>query len=446
VNVKESQVVQSRPTVRIVFAALEITLIVATGLLAAVGFIRILPALLQIPDQPDFAAYYLAAQLLNAGESPYDAEQMSNAAEHSGGIDYTAYVYPPFLAALFRPFATLRYDTAKALWLGLNLAFLIASMGLLTRLVGLPAVRLAVPISLAALLMPAVYDTLLFGQTNLLLLLLVACALHLSPPSPTRWREVIAGLVLGVAVAIKLYPAILALAYLVHRRFLSLASLALGVFTAFFLGIVGGGGWHNTARYFSQVLPAISRGTLSPYNQSIHAVLARLFSVNQFRFSVLSTDNYITVTFNPVIDAPRLGTVLAQACTLLIVVLSVYALARRLRSGSINFSLPFDAALLTATALLITPIVWHHYYVLVLIPLSGLACHYRRSRRRSLRIAFLLALQFLVLQRYWRWLSQFLASPILLAFGFIGVLILWSTLLQIELSPLGMGSGDEDRH
>jgi hypothetical protein len=426
-------------------AASEIALILVIGSLAVFGFIRVLPLLVRIPEQVDFAAYYLAAQVLNSDRPLYDPIEMDEAAIRSGGINHTSYIYPPFLAALLRPLATLPYSPARTLWFGLNLGFLLASIGLLARLIGLPLV-VAVPVTLATALLPAVYYTLLFGQVNFLLLLLLTGSLYLSSLSQlTRWREITAGVLLGIAVAIKLYPAILGFAFLLRRRLVAVVSMVLGVLAMLVFGVVGGNGWDNTIRYFSEGLSAfVGRGDF-PTNQSIQAVLARLFSVSQYHFSVLSPDNYVTITVNPLINAPQIGSLLAYIGAGFIAISTICVLAIRVRHALEGSSLLPDYALLVTAALLITPLVWDNYYVLLLIPIFALLRYYRQSPRRSIRMALLLALLFLVLQRYWRWLSQFVASPWLLAFGFLGTLTLWLTLLcQVPISSREW-SHDENR-
>lgn len=445
-NIKVSHSPWARPRRRVVIAALEILLILVIGALSIVGFARVFPVLVHIPEQVDFAAYYLAAQVLNSHGPLYDRVELEEAAIRSGGINHTSYIYLPFLAVLLRPIAILPYDLAKMLWFVLNLGFLLASIGLLTQLIGLPPV-VAIPAILMAVLMPAIYYSLLFGQINFLLLLLLTGSLYLSSLLPSaRWREIAAGILLSIAIVIKLYPAIVGFAYLLHRRLLSAISIVLGVLAMFVFGIVGGNGWDNTIRFFSEGLSQFAGRGDAPSNQSIQAVLDRLFSLNQYHFSVLSVDNYITVTYHPVMNAPKLGSLLAYMGAGLIVISTLSVLVIRVRHQLVGPSLLPDFALLITAALLITPIVGDNYYVLLLIPIFALLYYYRQSQRRSIRIALLLALLFLVLQRYWRWLSQFVASPWLLAFGFLGTLTLWLTLLCQVIISSREWSGDENRH
>ena len=445
-NIRASDSPLARPLRRVVMVGSEVLLVLVIGVLAIAGFIRVLPTLVQIPEQVDFAAYYLAAQLLNLDSPLYDRVELDEAAIRSGDINHTSYIYLPFLAVLLRPIAILPYDLARTLWFVLNLGFLLASVVLLTRLIGLHCF-VAIPAILTSMLMPAVYYSLLFGQVNFLLLLLLTGALYLSSPLPARRsRDIAAGIFLSIAIVIKLYPAIVGFAYLLHRRLLSVISVLLGALTMLVFGIVGGNGWENTMRFFSESLSQfVGRGD-DPANQSIHAVLDRLFSLHQYHFSVLSLDNYVTITYRPVMNAPLLGNLLACMGAGFIVISTLTVLAIRVRHQPGVPTLLADFGLLITAALLITPIVWDSYYVLLLIPIFGLLHYYRQSQLRSIRIALLLVSLFLILQRYWRWLSQFVASPWLLAFGFLGTLMLWFTLLSQVIMSSRERRGDENRY
>lgn len=149
------------------------------------------------------------------------------------------------------------YHLVKVVWLILNVAFLLVSAGLLARLVRLPVIKVAIPIALLTLLVPPVYGTLLLGQINFLLLLTASLYLS-SSPSSNRPKDILGGILLGIAAAIKLYPAFLGSAYLFRRRFVCLTSMIVTMLAVFFFGILAGGGLENTARFFSEVLPSIS--------------------------------------------------------------------------------------------------------------------------------------------------------------------------------------------
>ncbi|GAA5531566.1 hypothetical protein Hgul01_05391 [Herpetosiphon gulosus] len=52
--------------------------------LAGIGFLRVLPTLLGVPDNYDFRAYYLAGEVLNTHGNIYDDGAMAAAAATKG--------------------------------------------------------------------------------------------------------------------------------------------------------------------------------------------------------------------------------------------------------------------------------------------------------------------------------------------------------------------------
>ncbi len=114
----------------------EILLALFTAALIMGGFIRILPTLIRQPGSYDFAAYYVAARVLNAQDVLYDDARMADAATiGSEKVAFPRYIYPPFFAALLRPLATLPFITASRIWFVFNLVCLWSAIGLLARLV-----------------------------------------------------------------------------------------------------------------------------------------------------------------------------------------------------------------------------------------------------------------------------------------------------------------------
>jgi len=413
----------------------ELGLFLVTALLLLAGFVRILPALVRVPDSYDFTAYYVAARVLNAGDPLYNSAAMAAAATSNGqAIAFPAYIYPPFLAALLRPIANLPFGAAKTLWFGFNLVCLFVSLGLLVRLIGLP-LRKLFPIGLLALVMPPIYDTLLLGQVNLLLLILISGSLYLSSRSTLQQQEILAGFLLGIAAAIKLYPIVIGLSYLMRRRFAALASMLGGMLTMLIFGIAASGGLANTTRYFTEVLPSRAGGTNTPVDQSIWPVMGRLFSVNTFDFAFLSTDNHTTVVVNPIIDAPLVGTILALVGAICITFVTIRALVRSVRDNNEIPSLLPEFSLTITLILLVFPVVHDHYLSLLCIPLFFVGWQYRQkipiTTRHWIRFALILLGLFLALQRYWRVIITSVPSPLLLAFGFCALFLLWLTLLWL---------------
>jgi hypothetical protein len=69
----------------------------------------------------DFRVYYVAARVLIACGNPYDYSLISRALlEMTGEIGNNPYYYPPWFAWLFVPFTFLPFQSARAVWMILN--------------------------------------------------------------------------------------------------------------------------------------------------------------------------------------------------------------------------------------------------------------------------------------------------------------------------------------
>lgn len=391
-----------------------IALVVGLGIL---GLVRVLPIMVPMPSQWDFRAYYVAAAVLNS-ETPilYKAEAVEglNSAEELQA--YNAYIYPPIWAVLLRPVAHLPYDLAKALWYLLNWFFLLGSLTLLGRMWDPPLGMVQVlGLSIAALMLPAVYGTFMWGQINFLLLAGLTGALYVSS-LPSRqgslFTNVLAGTLLGLLVAIKLFPVFVMLCYLPRRR----AVVAFAVLTAMILtaiGVIAGGGLSNTIHYFAMVLPSLSNRLTVPTlnNQSVCAFYLRLlpFAQLELGFTSLSIERMADLT----------------AVTILALTAVVLFTKRANWHAAESAKIDVGFAMTIVCALLVTPVVWDHYYVLLLIPLFSLAQQYLRRRHEGLGLLLLMSLLLLLLQRYLSLISKLMASVWLHSLGFYAVVLLW---------------------
>ncbi len=241
---------------------------------------------------------------------------------------------------------------------------------------------------------------LLLGQVNLLLLLLLTLALYFtSLPEPSRWQEIVAGFLLGIAVLIKIYPVALGLVYLLHRRITPLISMVIGILAMTIFGMVFGGGIENTFRYFGDVLPELSIGGPVIADQSIWPVTARLFSFNYYRFAFMTPTNFVEISLAPIIDIPWLGYIIAFTGSLFIIILTLRNLiTRSLRNQTQTTTvLFFDFSLIITMTLIILPIVHDHYLTLLYIPIFFIVEYYNNQTSTSIRYALRLVLIIFVL-------------------------------------------------
>lgn len=77
-----------------------------------------------------------------------------------------------------------------------------------------------------------------------------------------------------------------------------------------------------------------------------------------------------------------------------------------------------------AATLILLPVVWDHYYVLLLLPLAVI---YGSAERRFGRLA-LIGVVFLLFHRYWRLTLNTGYAPIL-SFGLAGVMAVWAAVI-----------------
>jgi alpha-1,2-mannosyltransferase len=178
------------------------------------------------------------------------------------------FTYPPFAAVLFSAMALPPWPVAVALWTAAGLVLFTVACQVAARHDTLP--RTGLGLAATSLLLEPVRGTLELGQVNLLLIGLVAadCLLPCTP-----WPR---GLLVGLAAAVKLTPAVFVLFFLSRRRWRP-ALTAAATFA-----VCGGLGWALAPRdserfWFHAVLdPQRVGGLAYSGNQSLHGLLFRL--------------------------------------------------------------------------------------------------------------------------------------------------------------------------
>lgn len=198
------------------------------------------------------------------------------------GIDLP-FTYPPLAAIIFAPFAWLSLSGASILITTLTLVMLVASTAIvLTRLRvceessfgGSALARrgwLAVAIvALAVLYFEPVRSNFSFGQVNVVLMTLVIAD---CVPRKTPWPR---GALLGLAIALKLTPAVFVLYFLMRRDLRALLTTAISAIVATLAGFVLA--WSDSWEYWTKTVRHTDRiGTATWLtNQNISGTLARL--------------------------------------------------------------------------------------------------------------------------------------------------------------------------
>jgi hypothetical protein len=261
--------------------------------------------------------------------------------------------HPPTSVLAALPFAGLGYQDACLTWNLLSLAALAASLWLVARQLRLAFSPWDVLPFLALLLMcyPLRKQN-TFGQFNLFLLLLIVGAWA---AGRTR-RDGLAGALLGTAAAVKLFPAFLFLYFLVGRRWraLTAGALALAWWTALTAGVLGPASYRD---YVQRVLPHLEIYRAAWPNASLVGFWHKLFQGGQ------TLGHTAPLWYSPLFAR------LASGLSFLAVVLVVAVVSHRRQGGRADHAF----GLAVTAMLLLSPVTWDHYFLLLLLPAALLA-------------------------------------------------------------------------
>ena len=337
----------------------------------------------------DLISYFDGAQRLRSGLPLY---QPDFSLLRDGAYQF---IYPPLLAFLLLPLPT--YQAAWWCWATFSIICWLAALALLLRELS-DDIRLKVsviwwPVLLAALInFPSVLSHLFWGQLQLLLLLiLVGSWLYLR-----RERDVAAGVLLGLAIALKIFPALLIVPLLAQRRWRCVAMAAftaIGALTLSFAAV----GWDQGWFYLTRVLPDVNRalGQYSPGNNSITSTIRNAIG-----------DDRIANGLSLVIRTAIVGAVAFSAWRLRKNPARVYALG-------------------VTTLMLVPPVIWEHYFVLAYLPWLDALSRMRRGQGVQLGLAyFLIATASLIYHTPANW------GPLVQSLPLVGALLLLGVQLQ----------------
>ncbi|HKQ75801.1 MAG TPA: glycosyltransferase family 87 protein [Blastocatellia bacterium] len=322
----------------------------------------------------DFLQEYLMARAVLAGVSPYQFLPDLDKQFQTGDKQWRPHASPhtPGLAIFSLPFAFLSYAQAAGIWLLIEILCLFASAFLLFRgLNGSANPLLALLVTWAALGWSHVWEDLIWGQINPVLLLLVVGA-WLKLRSGRDWSG---GALLGVAISFKLIFWPLALFLVLCRRW-SGAIVALAVFAVTNLIAAVAMGWRVVAYYYTDVGPS----TAALYRA--YAYNISLWSVGWRAFSGTGTPILRGVEAPPIFFSPRLAIITSILLTGAALILGLSASIKAYRYGKASGTVNFDHAygMMICVCLLLSPLIWPHYFILLAFPMAVIA---RRLRDLS---------------------------------------------------------------
>jgi Glycosyltransferase family 87/WD40-like Beta Propeller Repeat len=225
----------------------------------------------------DFPSYYLTARLTREHYDTtriYEWIWLQRQKDHRVIDQRIVGMVPstPFSTVFVYPFALMPALVAKHCWLIFNLGLLLATLVFLRYLTASSWRH----VFLVAALSGPLRANFLLGQYYILLLFLLtlACWLYLGQ------RRFTAGLLVGLAAGLKIFPIIYFLLFIRKRDWRALTGGVAAFLGSFAVSILIFG-WELNRIYLSQVLPAAFRGeALGPYNlqaASLSSLLHRLF-------------------------------------------------------------------------------------------------------------------------------------------------------------------------
>jgi Glycosyltransferase family 87/WD40-like Beta Propeller Repeat len=225
----------------------------------------------------DFPDYFLTASLLH---EHYDTSRvyewiwLERQKDHRDIDQRIVNLAPstPFSTLAVYPLTGMPVLAAKHCWTFFNVGLLIATLFLLRDLTQLPWRRLALVAALSAPLRM----NFLNGQYYVLILFMMTLACYLY----MRQRRFLAGVTVGIAAGMKIFPVIYMLYFLRKRDFKAFAGGVAGGLASALVSVLAFG-WQANRTYLLQVLPATLRGEAgAPYAlkiASLTVLLHRLF-------------------------------------------------------------------------------------------------------------------------------------------------------------------------
>jgi hypothetical protein len=271
--------------------------------------------------------------------------------------DDLTFVNLPLVALLFAPFGLLDAATATDLMMSLGiLATAVALYGclVLSRVQGW---RRWVVVGLFAMNGPLFYNLRIGNTTQYTLLLLVGVLLALRRPG--RSRELLAGALLAIAGVIKVPLLLLVGCYVLRGRWRVVLGFGatLGLVGLISLGVFGPE-LHVT--WYRECIQPFAGKPLSAFNvQSIDGWLARVWLGGELR-------NWQPIAVDWGYKLVRYGLVASVVGSALWVGWRTSASATA-KPNAVSYS---EFAIALCLALIISPISWTHYYLLLLLPLS----------------------------------------------------------------------------
>lgn len=331
---------------------------------------------------PDCFQDYASARNILEGRPAYTDhnEVVREYIDHDiGFIKYfSVNAHPPSSIPLFLPLAYFGFHFAYMTWGILSTSSLLISLLIVRHELGArswPGDWISVGCFL--LVIYPFQDQIKMGQTTALILLLLTGAWAFLRSG----RPLFAGILIGIATCIKLYPGVLLIHLALTHRWRSLAASIITIvlifaMTATFLGV------ETFIDYFGRIVPLVHRYRVLWPNASLVGFWSKLFdSGPEFRrgFSLIE----------PIFQSSNIA-IAAESITAAIVLLALFWTSWRVRGIREGFDMSFATTIVAC--LLLGPLTWSHSLLLLLL---AIPIFWSYSISKSIRIA-LVAIAFIL--------------------------------------------------
>jgi hypothetical protein len=345
--------------------------------------------------------------------------------------------HPPPSVLLAFPLAGFDYRAAHLAWNLLSLAALGFSGWLIARALGVPRSPRLVLMAVFVLIGDPLHQQVVQGQLNCLLLLMITGIWR----ADRSERPVLAGVLLGLATGIKLLPGVLFLYFLARRQWrVMLAGLA--CFTILMAATASILGLDTFSSYLTDVLPRIAEWRSLHYNNSIPGWWHKLFDPGSKGYPIIGLSLWPALA--------RCGAALSCAT---VVLLSMWAAARaKVRR---DWDQAFGAAVIAM--LLVSPVAWEHYSVVLVLPVALLANRLPSSSKARGLLGVILVV--LSIQPEYLWsacgLRGWMVTPMspwntvtalsIQLYAILGLFALGLTTTRAKVTECGLGLHEDNR-
>jgi Glycosyltransferase family 87 len=340
----------SKAPLMVVLRIILVSLVVLMG----VARLRIILLLLGSPatyQERDILQEYLMAKALISGLNPYiPLDKLAQM--FLGNFPFLTHPspYPPFIAVLSVPLTMLNLNQLVVGWFIFELICLMAISGMITVLwvERVDWVRM-VFIFFLLLTWYSVMVDLLYGQLTLLVTTLLFAALL----ATKRDRKILAGILIGVSIAIKMFTWPLLLYFGIKKDWRTFFSGCLTVFglNLVALATLGIGPITDYYLHVMMQVSAIYHSFLKNY--SLWSIGYRLFEGTKS----IGTDK---ISAPPLVNFPKIAPFISAGLAIAFLIIGLIW-AIRSKDSDIAYSI------MICVLVVVSPISWDHYYVLLII-------------------------------------------------------------------------------